>query len=90
MSAALVAGSWRTGSRRDSSVLLQQRREAVHLGEARARSRRSAPGSRATDVEMFCSWLASVSNTACDALTSAAQVVRVAPQLGHQQRRSGG
>jgi hypothetical protein len=69
VTAALVAGSLRIGSRRESSVLRSS--GANSRTSLRARSdARSEPGRRATAVEMLASCPASVSNTAREALTS--------------------
>ena len=69
VSAALVAGSSRTGSRSDSSALWSAganwRTSASALSVAR-----SEPGRRATEVEMLPDSPASELNTAPDELTS--------------------
>ena len=69
VSAALVAGSLRTGSRRDSSVVRSAGAKLRTSVSARSVAR-SEPGSRATEVEMLWSSPASESKTACEALTS--------------------
>ncbi len=69
VSAALVAGSLRTGSRRDSSVVRSAGAKLRTSVSARSVAC-SEPGRRATEVEMFWSSFASVSKTACEALTS--------------------
>jgi hypothetical protein len=69
VSAALVAGRARTGSRSDSSAELSSGAKSRTSVTARSVAR-SAPGSRATAVEMLASSPASVSKTEFEALTS--------------------